>query len=149
MLAPRAFSSLEISRPALEQEVGPVLRPDLLVDRERPPKGQGQQPIDLASLASLYCAMPSNGYGRARTLAIRSRYYPASVVVRAGRGVPVSNRFQTSFWTICGKSRARPVCRYRVRACNMTCNAETRRKPPLLQRYRCYRSLIGSGRLMG
>ena len=34
-------------------------------------------------------------------------------------------------------------------ACNMTCNAETRRKPPLLQRYRCYRGLIDSGELMG
>lgn len=144
-----ARRSSRLVRPALEQHVGPVLRPDLVVDNERPAACQGQQPIDLTSLASKYCATPWNGHERARTHAIRSRYYPASVAVRAGRGASFSNPFRTSFWTICGNSQARSICCYRVEACNMTCNAETRRKPPLLQRYRCYRSLIGSSGLMG
>ena len=145
----RTRRSSRLVRPALEQDVGPVLRPDLVVDNERPAAWQGQQPIDLTSLASNYCATPWNGHGRARTPAIRSRDFPASVAVRAGRGVPFSNPFQTICRAICGNSQATSVCCYRVGTCNKTCNAETRTKPPLLQRYRCYRSLIGSGGLMG
>lgn len=105
-----------------------------------------------AKTAPLYRPTPiglADGHGRARTHAIRSRYYPASVAVRAGRGVPFPDRFQTNCRAICGNSPARPVCRYRVSACNRTCNGKNRRKLPLLQRYRCYRSLIGSGKLMG
>lgn len=105
-----------------------------------------------AKIAPLYCPTPislADGHGRARTHAIRSRYYPASVAVRAGRGVPVANRFQTSVRAICGNSQTKAACRYRLRPCNMTCNAEIGRNPPLLQRYRCYRGLIGSDGLMG
>jgi hypothetical protein len=105
------------------------------------------------AVAVSYCSLAAmsraDRYGRARTPAIRSRDFPASVVVRAGRGVPVSDLFETTSRAICGNSQPRPVCCYRVWTCNMTCNAETRRKPPLLQRYRCYRSLIGSGGMMG